>query len=89
MTVTAQLSAASGSNVSVPFTLSGTATGADYTITPNPIVIAAGADDGHGDDHDHESDTIHELNGETVILTIGAPTNARPGYDFSPHRDDP
>jgi hypothetical protein len=77
MTVTAQLSATSGLDVTVPFTLSGTATqgaGADYTITASPITIPAGSDNATititvNDDGIDEAD-------ETVIVTMGAPTNA-------------
>jgi hypothetical protein len=69
MTVTAQLSAVSGLDVTVPFSVSGTATDpADYTITASPITITAGSlstdititvvDDG-----------IDE-NDETVIVTM-------------------
>ena len=45
MTVTAEIDAESGLDVTVPFTLGGTATegaGADYTITSSPITITAG-----------------------------------------------
>jgi hypothetical protein len=77
MTVTAQLSATSGLDVTVPFTLGGSATqgaGADYTITASPITIPAGSDNATititvNDDGIDEAD-------ETVIVTMGAPTNA-------------
>ena len=72
MTITAQLSAVSGLDVSVPFSLSGTATeNTDYTITSSPITIAAGST--------METITItivaddfYEGN-ETVIVTMGTP----------------
>jgi hypothetical protein len=78
MTVTAQLSAVSGLDVTVPFSVSGTALDpADYTITASPITITAGSltadititvvDDG-----------IDE-NDETVVVTMGVPTNATAG----------
>ncbi|MBU0616471.1 MAG: DUF11 domain-containing protein, partial [Planctomycetes bacterium] len=78
MTVTAQLSATSGLDVTVPYTLSGTAANpADYTITASPVTISAGnltaaititvVDD-----------TLDELD-ETVIVTMGTPTNATKG----------
>jgi hypothetical protein len=75
MTVTAQLSAVSGINVSVPFTVGGTAKRPDdYTITASPITIPAGATTGAitinvVDDNADEPD-------ETVIVTMGTPTNA-------------
>ena len=80
MTITAQLSGASGLPVTVPFTLSGTATqgaGNDYTITASPITIAAG--------NTTATITITIINdplpenNETVIVTMGTPTNATLG----------
>ncbi len=77
-TVTAQLSAMSGQDVTIPFTLSGTASnGVDYTIAASPVVIPAGStnttiaiaiDD----------DTTPESN-KTVIVTMGTPTNGTKG----------
>jgi hypothetical protein len=78
MTVTAQLSATSGLDVQVPFTLSGTATqGTDYTITSSPLIISAGNPSADititvNDDSIDESD-------ETVIINMGTPTNATQG----------
>ncbi|MFC1893530.1 Calx-beta domain-containing protein, partial [Chloroflexota bacterium] len=77
MTVTAQLDKASTLDVSVPFTLSGSATQGtsdDYTITASPITIAAGNLSTNitisvNDDAIVEPD-------ETVIITMGTPTNA-------------
>ena len=78
MTVTAQLSATSPVNVSVPFTVTGTATsGTDYTITASPITITAGNLTGTAT-ITITSDALDEPN-ETVILTMGAPTNAAQG----------
>ncbi|MGA2506866.1 MAG: lectin like domain-containing protein, partial [Chitinispirillaceae bacterium] len=80
MTITAQLSGVSGLPVTVPFTLSGTATqgaGNDYTITASPITIAAGSTTA--------TITITIINdplpenNETVIVTMGTPTNATLG----------
>jgi hypothetical protein len=49
MTVTAQLSAASGQTVTIPFTVTGTATNiTDYDITASPITIAP-SNDRYGD----------------------------------------
>ncbi len=78
MTVTAQLSATSPVNVTVPFTVTGTATGGtDYTITASPITITAGNMTGTAT-ITITSDALDEPN-ETVILTMGAPTNAAQG----------
>lgn len=76
ITVTAQLSAVTGLNVSVPFTLSGTATGTgtDYSVTASPITILAGSTTATAT-VTIVNDTNVETN-ETVILTIGTPTNA-------------
>jgi len=79
MTATLRLSAVSGLPVTVPFTVSGTATeGADndYTITPSPAIIPAGSTATIvitvNDDPLPEED-------ETVVVTLGTPTNARLG----------
>ena len=76
--VTMQLSAVSDKDVTVPFTLSGTAQeAADYTITPGPLVIKAGETSGTitikpVDDHLYEDN-------ETIIVTMGTPVNATVG----------
>ncbi len=76
MIVTAQLSAASGLPVTVPFTVSGTATlGTDYTISASPITIPAGSMSGHATITIND-DKFEDVN-ETVILTLGTPTNAK------------
>lgn len=79
VTLTAQLSAVSGQTVSVPFTVSGTATGGgtDYTISASPLSIAAGATTATAT-VTVVNDTTPETN-ETVIATIGTPTNATVG----------
>lgn len=79
LTLTAQLSAVSGQNVSVPYTVTGTATGAgtDYTITASPLVINAGSTSA-SISVTIVADTVPEAN-ETVIVTIGTPTNATVG----------
>ena len=75
LTVTAELSAVSDTDVTVPFTATGTATdGSDYTITTSPITIAAGQTSADivitvTDDSDDEQT-------ETVILTLDTPTGA-------------
>ncbi|TDJ69438.1 MAG: choice-of-anchor D domain-containing protein, partial [Planctomycetota bacterium] len=76
--VIVQLSAASGLEVTVPFTVAGTATSpGDYTLSESSFVIPPGmtSDDVTltiVDNLAHEGD-------ETVELTLGAPTNAAPG----------
>jgi predicted peroxiredoxin len=78
MTVTAELSAASGQDVTVPFTLSGTASNpADYTITASPITITAG-NTTQTITITVVDDAIDEAN-ETAIVTMGVPTNATQG----------
>ncbi len=78
VTVTAMLNAVSAQTVTVPLTLSGTATqGSDYTISSSTITIPAGQTSGSItiqiiDDTAFEPD-------ETVIVTLGSPINAAPG----------
>ena len=78
LVATLALSETSAVDVSVPFTLGGSATlGSDYTIPASPVVVPAGQltrnlvitllDEG-----------LHEAN-ETVQLTLGTPTNATLG----------
>ena len=73
--LTVQLSVVSGRDVTVPFTVSGTAQErADYTITPGPLVIKAGETSGTItikpiDDHLYEDN-------ESIIVTLGTPVNA-------------
>ena len=78
-TVTAQLSAVSGKAVSVPFTVSGSATGSgtDYAITASPINIPAGNATGSAT-ITVVDDALTESN-ETVIVTMGTPANATKG----------
>ncbi len=74
--ITAQLSAISGARTTIPFTVVGTASGGgvDYTISTSPITILAGSLAG--------TITITLVNDkipepdETIILTMGTPTNA-------------
>jgi hypothetical protein len=76
--VTATLSTASGRDVTVPYTVTGTANNpADYTITASPVSIPAGMTSVNivitvkGDTSDEDN--------ETVIVTMGTPTNATQG----------
>ncbi|MEK7747474.1 MAG: Calx-beta domain-containing protein, partial [Nitrospirota bacterium] len=78
MTITAELSAVSGLEVTVPFTLSGFAKLTDdYTITASPMMIAAGATT-TTITITMPDDAIDEEN-ETVIVTMGSLTNATLG----------
>lgn len=81
MTITAQLSATSSQNVTVPFTVNGASTatggGADYSISTSPLNITAGSTTANititiATDGAEESD-------ETVIVDMGAPANATQG----------
>jgi Flp pilus assembly protein TadG len=83
-----RLSQASNLNVTIPFTLSGTATlgpgaNADYTLlTPSPITIPAGQTTGIIEVQIIDDD-FYEVT-ETIIIQFGAPTNATLG-DPSQH----
>lgn len=80
VTITAQLSAVSGQDVTVPFSLSGSAAfgvSFDYTIDASPVTIPAGSSSVDilltvNDDSDREED-------EDVVLTLDPPTNATLG----------
>ncbi len=77
MTVTASLSAATSSEVTVPFTLSGDATEGiadDYTITASPITIPAGMTSAEIT-ITVNNDALAEPS-ESVIVTMGTPTGA-------------
>ncbi len=76
MTVNVVLSAPSGLDATIPFTVSGTATGGgtDYAVTPGPVVIPAGAAGGTIT-ITPTAETLLEAD-ETVILTLGTPANA-------------
>ncbi len=75
ITVAAQLSAASGYDVSVPFSVSGSAvSGADYTIGASPLVIAAGSTSANIV-ISLINNAIDQLN-RTVVVTMGTPTRA-------------
>ncbi|MCA9047661.1 MAG: S8 family serine peptidase, partial [Planctomycetaceae bacterium] len=80
MTVTVTLSDAVGTDVTIPFTLGGTAengTAKDYTVTASPVVITAGDTSAAitvtvNDDAETEGD-------ETIIVAMGTPTSANAG----------
>ncbi|MCY7277928.1 MAG: DUF4347 domain-containing protein, partial [Phormidesmis sp. CAN_BIN44] len=76
LTLTAQLDVATTNNVTVPVTLSGTATNTtDYTLSSNTITILPGQLTG--------SITLNPLNdsiaepNETAVVTMGTPTGAQ------------
>ena len=74
-TITVQLSAASSQPVSLPFAVTGTAANpADYAITASPLIIPAGVTNANLT-VTLVSDAIIE-GSETVIVTLGTPTNA-------------
>lgn len=78
--IPASLSEVFALDVTVPFTISGTATeggGEDYTLTSSPLLIPVGSIDGSitllvNEDAFTEPD-------ETVVITLGTPTNATLG----------
>ena len=76
MTVTAELSAPSAIDITVPFTVTGTASNADRTLSGN-LTFTAGTTT-KTITITITPDTIVEAN-ETVIFTIGTPTNANRG----------
>ncbi len=80
--VSANLSSATTSVVTVPITYSGTATsGSDYSAATTSITIAAGATTGTAS-FSVVGDTALESN-ETVVLTMGTPTGVTLGANTS------
>jgi hypothetical protein len=79
MKFSADLSAVSGRDITVPFSISplSTASGSDYSITGSPLIIPAGSKSATAvititEDTTDEDD-------ETVIVDMGTPVNASPG----------
>lgn len=73
--ISARLNAVSGQTVTVPFTVTGTASaGSDFTLTASPLTIPAGTQQVAAT-ISVIGDTVNEEN-ETIILTMGTPTNA-------------
>lgn len=79
VSITAQLSTASGQAVSIPYTVTGTATGSgtDYSISSSPLSIPAGSTSASitvtpVDDSNVEGD-------ETIVVTMGTVVNATKG----------
>jgi Flp pilus assembly protein TadG len=82
MTVEVQLATASSRDVTVPFSVGGTATrGDDYTIDSTPLVIPAGELTAATEIHVIE-DSDDEEPDETIVLTILVPTNAIRGNPY-------
>ncbi|MDC3012198.1 Ig-like domain-containing protein [SAR86 cluster bacterium] len=81
-TLTVDLSAASGQNVTVNYVVTGTATGSgtDYTLANGTLIINAGATSGTITIGSIADDSIDEAN-ETVIVTLSNPSNATLGSD--------
>ncbi len=77
------LSAVSGSNVSVDYVVTGTATGSgtDYTLVDGSLTITAGDSNNDITIGSIVSDAILEAN-ETVIVTISNPSNATLGTNL-------
>jgi hypothetical protein len=76
--ISAQLSSTSGLAVSVPFSFSGTAAlTSDFTITSSPITIPAGSPS--ADITITVVDDLIDENNETIVITMGTPTNANQG----------
>ncbi len=77
ITVNLQLSAAAQQNVSLPYTISGTATGGGVDYTQNsasPLIIPAGSLTA-AITFTVANDLLDEAN-ETIVVTLGTPTNA-------------
>ncbi|HMR63279.1 MAG TPA: choice-of-anchor D domain-containing protein [Anaerolineae bacterium] len=80
LTITAQLSKSYSQPVTVPFSVGGTATPGglnDYVITASPVVIPAGSLSASLVISPTD-DTLDEVS-ETVIVSLGSPTNATLG----------
>ena len=80
--VTVDLSAASGQDVTVDYTLTGTATGSgtDFTLANGTLTIPAGNTSGTITIAGIVDDALDEVD-ETVIVTLSNPSNATLGSD--------
>ena len=80
--MTVDLSAASSKDVTVNFTVTGTASGSgtDYTLDNGNITIASGTTSGTITISNILDDVLDEAN-ETVIVTLSNPSNATLGSD--------
>lgn len=78
VTITATLDSASDSDVTVPYTVSGTATGGtDHNLNDGTVTIPAG--ETTGTKTFNVTDDNLEEGSETVVVTMGEPTNASKG----------
>ncbi len=78
LTVTATLSQASESTVTVPFTVSGTANnGTDFTVTSSPFSFAPGVTT--ASISINVTDDLIDEGNETVVVTLGTPVGANLG----------
>ena len=80
--ITVDLSAASSQDVTVNYTVTGTASGSgtDYTLANGTLTISAGSTSGTITIDSIIDDSISEAN-ETIIITLSSPTNATLGSD--------
>ena len=80
--LTVDLSAASSLDVTVPYAITGTATGSgtDYTLADGTLTISAGSTSGTITIASIVDDAVYEGN-ETVIVTLSSPGNATLGSD--------
>ena len=76
VTMTATLSEISGYDVTIPFTISGTAGSDEYSVSALSIVIPAGSDSGSVEVSTAELDDEEVEMLETIIFTFGELTNA-------------
>lgn len=86
MQVTVRLSPVSGRNVTVPFSVTGSATeGSDFSVSPaNTVVIPAGSTEATINIQVIFDTELGESD-ETIILIIGTPTNASRGSTYDRH----
>ncbi|MBT22806.1 MAG: hypothetical protein CMD62_00835 [Gammaproteobacteria bacterium] len=80
--ITVDLSAVSSQNVTVDYTVTGTATGSgtDYTLANGTLTISAGESSGTITIGSITDDSISEAD-ETIIVTLSNPSNATLGSD--------
>lgn len=77
--VDVSLSHASSKQVTAPFSLSGTATGDDYSVNPASSVVIAAETTTSQITIAVNDDGIYGEQNETVVFTLGTPTNAQLG----------
>lgn len=78
----AELNVATSQEVTVPFSITGKATnGVDFTITPSPVVIPPGLPTARIEIMIID-DTLDEYDDETIVVTMGEPTNADKAEPF-------